>query len=75
MDKDKEAILNETMLLKRRLTQYETSATKDLVWENDPYIPVLVTQMSPNASPSKDMKYIADNIEQLAHKDIQTGIS
>ena len=74
VDKDTEVILNENMLLNRRLTQYETSATKDPIWENDPYNPVLVTQMSPNAPPSKDMKYIADNIEQWIHKAIQTGI-
>ena len=74
MDKDKAAILNENMLLKRRLIQYETITTKDLIWGNDPYIPVLVTQLSPNASPSEDMNYIADNIEQCAHTAIQTGV-
>ena len=73
-DKDKAEVMIENMKLKKRLMEYETANIKDEIYEDQRlWTKTPITPISPNASPSKDMKYIADNIERWAQTAIQTG--
>ena len=66
---------NDNVLRQQRIQEYKNTQDRDEIWERGPwpYTPVPVTQISPNASPNRNMKYIADNIEQWARTAIQTG--
>ena len=73
-DKGKEEVMTENMGLKKRLLEYQTAQDRDEIWESErlwSFMPV--TQMSPNGSPSKGVKYIADNIEKWVRTALETG--
>ena len=61
------------------MAQNITQTIKDGIWEHSPWPErckgtlAPITQVSPNASPSKAMTYIANNIEQSAKTAMQTG--
>ena len=81
---EKDELINENKRLKKRIVEYEaqkiTQKIKDNIWEHSPWpercegTPAPITQISPNASPSKDMTYIANNIEKWAKIVMQTGV-
>ena len=75
-NKGQEDVEDDNTRRKQRIHEYNTQECKDKVWESQRLWRTLtpITQMSPNASPSKDMRYVAETIEQWAHTFIAIGL-
>ena len=74
--KTKEEVMEENKALKEELLLYKSKQGKPsggMIYDQCPWTPALVTRMSPNASPDKNMQHIVDNLSGWAEKALQIG--
>ena len=63
----------EKVFLRKKMHEIENNKTDDTFYNDDDWAQYIVTRMTPNASPERDMKYIVDKLPLWAHQALTTG--